>query len=145
MVSVQFMYTYDVQYPEFDCYEVKEMGQVDATGALEAFRSFPFRELILKAEALGPDSTAPTMSFRSKSDEASLSFCMRSPDYGEVRMENAGDEVTVGPVDDQVMIDAITTFFFESHGGLFERLAIRPKAVVHRRLWNQLRSLFSKR
>jgi len=143
METVQFVYTYDVQYPEFDCYDVKEMGQVDATGALEAFRSFPFRELILKADALGPHLTAPTMTFRSKSDEASLSFCMRAPNYGEVRMENAGDEVTVGPVDQQVMIDAITPFFFESHSSLFERLAIRPEAVVRRRLWNQLRSLFS--
>jgi hypothetical protein len=44
------MYTYDVQYVDFQIDQVKEMGQIDADGAVNAFQSFPFKEQQEKAQ-----------------------------------------------------------------------------------------------
>lgn len=137
------MYTYDVQYPEFAWDQVKEMGHIDAAGAAEAFRKFPFRELIAKADSLGPEWTAPTISFRSQSDGATLSYCMRAADYREIYMENEGETVTVGPIDEQFMVEAIESFFSGSRADLYERLASHPVAVTQRSLWKRVKSLFS--
>ena len=137
------MYTYDVQYPEFAWDQVKEMGPIDAGGAIAAFRKFPFRELIAKADSLGPEWTAPTISFRSKSDGATLSYCMRAADYPEIYMESEGETVTVGPVDERIMIEAIESFFSGGRSDLYERLASHPAAVTQRGLWKRVKSLFS--
>lgn len=137
------MYTYDVQYPEFEWDQVKEMGIIDQSGAIEAFRKFPFRELIAKAATLGPESTAPTITFRSQSDKSSLSYCMRASDYQEVYMENGGLTVTVGPIDESFMIDAIASFFSGGHSDLYERLARQSTAVNQRGLWKRVKSFFA--
>jgi hypothetical protein len=139
------MYTYDVQYPEFEWDQVKEMGIIDQAGAIEAFRKFPFGELIAKADRLGPDATAPTMSFRSQSDQSTLAYCLRAPAYEEVYMENDGQTVTVGPVDVSFMLDAIESFFSGCHADLYERLARHPTAVTQRGLWKRLKSIFGKK
>lgn len=136
------MYTYDVQYPDFDWNQVREMGSVDATGAIEAFRNFPFKELVDKANQLGPESTAPTITFRSQSDGSSLSFCIRAADYEEVYMENDGETVTVGPINESFIIDAIRSFFVGSHSDLYERLASQPEAVTQRNFWKRTKSFF---
>ena len=138
------MYTYDVQYPEFDWDQYKEMGPVDQAGAVDAFRHFPFAELIAKADALGDEATAPTMTFRSPSDGATLSYCMRASDYREAYMEFDEQTVTVGPIDDPFMIDAINAFFSGSHSDLYERLAQNPIAVTQRGLWKRLKAMFAK-
>ena len=136
------MYTYDVQYPEFEWNQVKEMAIIDQAAAIEAFRKFPFAELIAKAESLGPDATAPTISFRSQSDQSSLSYCRRSPTNQELYLENDGQTVTVGSIDESFMIDAIKAFFSGSHSDLYERLARHPTAVTQRGLWKRLKSIF---
>lgn len=43
------MYTYDVQYGDFNWDQKKEMGPIDVAGAITAFRSFPFQEEYEKA------------------------------------------------------------------------------------------------
>jgi hypothetical protein len=136
------MFTYDVQLPEFDWNQYKEMGPIDQAGAIEAFREFPFRELISKANALGDDATAPTIVFRSSSDGSSLWYCMRSSDYREVYMEYDGQTVTVGPIDEPLMVEAIGSFFSATHADLYERLAEHPGAVTQRGLWKRLRAIF---
>ena len=136
------MFTYDVQLPEFDCDQVKEMGPIDQAGAIEAFRVFPFEELISKADALGDDATAPTMIFRSALDGSSLWYCMRSSDYREVYMEYDGQTVTVGPINESFMVDAIRSFFSANREDLYERLCKHPDAVTQRGLWKRLKAIF---
>lgn len=136
------MYTYDVQYPEFTWDQVKEMGPIDAAGAVEALRNFPFRELLERADSLGAESTAPTITFRSKPDGAILSFCMRAADYREVYMESEGEKVAVGPVDEQFMVGAVESFFSGSHPALCKQMANHPGAVTQRPFLKRLKSLF---
>ena len=138
------MYTYDVQYPEFAWDQYKEMGPVDEGGAIDAFRHFPFAELVAKADALGGDATAPTIIFRSPSDGSSLWYCMRSSHYRETYMEHDGQTVTVGPVDESFMVDAISSYFSGNHSDLYERLARHSNAVTQRGLWRRLKAVFAK-
>ena len=137
------MYTCEVQYPEFDWDQYKELGPVDQVGAIDAFRRFPFAELMEKVDALGEEATAPTIIFRSPSDGSSLWYCMRARDYREVYMEFDGQTVTAGPIEEPFMLDAINTFFSGSHSDLYERLAQTPDAVTQRGLWRRLKAMFS--
>ncbi len=65
------MYTYNIQYVNFRWDVKKEMGQIDAAGAINAFRSFPFREQQKKAQNLSAP-TAPTISFVSRMENNNL-------------------------------------------------------------------------
>lgn len=90
------MYTYDVQLPEFNWDQYKEMGPVDQAVAINAFRRFPFAELVAKADTMGDEAPAPTIIFRS-ADGSSLWYCMRSSRYPETYMEYGGQTVAIGP------------------------------------------------
>ena len=137
------MYTYDVQYPEFEWDQVKKMGPVDVAGALEAFRSFPFDELFQKAESLGPDATAATISFRAPSDQPVLAIWLYEPGLYQVYMENFGDKVTIESRDKEFIIETIKEFFAGNHQDVYEKLAKDLSAVGTLGLWNRLKRIFS--
>src|SRR5215831_17623653 len=78
-----YMYTYDIQYVDFRTDQLKEMGQVDAAGAVQAFRSFPFKEQLEKAKGLS-EPTFLTISFRSHHDGAILALWSLEPNIYEI-------------------------------------------------------------
>ncbi len=136
------MFTYNVQYVDFRQDEKKEMGQIDAAGAVNAFRSFPFKEQQKKAETL-PEPTFPTISFVSQSDGAILAIWSYEPDKYDLYLENAGEKVTVETKDETFIVESIKSFFAESRVDLFNRLASKPGAVTKRGFLNTIKSLFS--
>ena len=136
------MYTYNVQYVDFRTDQVEEMGQVDAAGAVQAFRSFPFREQQEKARTLS-EPTFPTISFQSKADGAVLAVWSLEPDAYEIYLENQGEKVTVETRGVGLVIQAIESFFGGSRADLYNQLANRPGAVTKRGFLNRLKSIFS--
>jgi hypothetical protein len=136
------MYNYNVQYVDFRWDEKKEMGQIDAAGAVNAFRSFPFREQQEKAKTL-PEPSAPTLSFVSQSDGAILAIWSYEPNSYELYLENAGEKVTVETTGETLIIESINSFFAGSRAELFNRLASEPSAVTKRGFLNRLKSIFS--
>ena len=136
------MYTYDVQYVDFRTDQVKEMEQVDAAGAVNAFRSFPFNEQQEKARNL-PEPTFPTISFRSQADGAVLAVWSLEPDVYEIYLENEGEKVTVATGQESNVIESITSFFAGDRSDLYNRLATSPGAVTKRGFLNRLKSIFS--
>jgi hypothetical protein len=134
------MYTYDVQYVDFRTDQVKDMGAVDAVGAVSAFRSFPFKEQLEKAKTLS-EPTFPTISFRSGSDEAVLAVWSLEPDEYEIYLEQNEQKVTLAVRGEAAPIDAIQSFFNGGRADLYERLAKQPGAVTQRGIWNRLKSL----
>jgi hypothetical protein len=136
------MYTYDVQYADFEGDQKKEMGPVDASGAINAFRSFPFLEQYERAQSL-PDGTAPTISFRSQSDEAVLAVWILEPNVYDVYLELSDGMVTVTTSDESFIIQAITSFFSGSRDDLFKKLAKTPGAVTKQGLLKRINSLWS--
>jgi hypothetical protein len=137
------MYTYDVQYADFDTYQVKEMGIIDVSGAISAFRSFPFKEEYEKARLL-PDGTAPTISFRSQADEVTLAVWLYEPEVYEVFLKLSDAMVTVRTSDEQFIIEVIKSFFTGSREDLFKQLKSNPIAVTRQSLRRRLKSIFSK-
>ena len=135
------MYTYDVQYAEFDWNQVKEMGSIDVAGAIKAFSTFPFIEEYEKANSL-PEGTAPTISFRSQSDKAILSIWLMEPGLYEVYMEDKGKKVTVETSNEQFITETIESFFGNSRSDLFKQLANQPGAVIKVEFLKWVLSLF---
>ncbi len=136
------MFTYNVQYVDFRWDEKKEMGQIDAAGAVNAFRSFPFREQQKKAETL-PEPTFPTISFVSQSDSATLAVWSYELDKYDLYLENTGEKVTVETKDETFIVESINSFFIGSRADLFNRLANKPSAVTKRGFLNTIKSFFS--
>jgi len=136
------MYNYNVQYVDFRWDEKKEMGQIDAAGAINAFRTFPFREQQEKAKTL-PEPTYPTISFVSQSDGAILSVWSYEPDSYELYLENAGEKVTVETKGESLIIESINSFFAGSRAELFNRLSNIPGAATKRGFLNTIKSFFS--
>ncbi len=136
------MYTYNVQYVDFRWDEKKEMGQIDAAGAVNAFRSFPFQEQQKKAETL-PEPTYPTISFVSQNDGAILSVWSFEPNSYELYLENTGEKVTVETKDETLIVESINSFFAGSRTELFNRLASSPGAATKRGFLNIIKSFFS--
>ena len=122
-------YSYDVQYVDFDTYEVEDKGSIDSKGAIEAFRSFPFKEQQKKARSL-PSPTFPTISFRSDHDDAVLATWSLEPDIFEVYMEINNMKVTVETDDQSYVENTIKDFFQGSRQELFDLLSEHPTAVV---------------
>ena len=137
------MYTYDVQYPEFEWDQFKKVGPVDVAGALDAFRTFPFDDLFQKADALGPDATAATIWFRAPSDQPVLAIWLSQPGVYEIYMENFADKVTIESKDKEFITETIKEFFAGNHQDLYEKLAKDHSAVGTLGLWNRLRKIFS--
>jgi hypothetical protein len=137
------MYTYDVQYVEFRFDELNEMGEIDAHGAVKAFRSFPFKEQQQKARALS-EPTFPTITFRSNPDKWALAIWSLEPDLYEVYLEGNGMKVTVETRDQSFIVNVIERFFSGGHSELYEQLAGRPGAVIAQRLWHRIVSMFSR-
>ena len=137
------MYTYDVQYVDFRFDQVKEMGEIDAQGAIKAFRSFPFKEQQQKARALS-EPKFPTISFRSHTDKWTLAIWSLEPDLYEVYLEGDGKKVTVETREQSFIVNMIERFFSGSRSELYEQLAGRPGAVTAQRLWHRIVSMFSR-
>jgi len=137
-----YMYTYDIQYVDFRTDQLKEMGQVDAAGAVQAFRSFPFKEQLEKAKGLS-EPTFLTISFRSHHDGAILALWSLEPNIYEIYMENNAEKVTVDTKGEELVVEAINSFFSGSRSDLYKRLSSSPGAVTKRGLVNRLKSLFS--
>ena len=135
------MYTYNLQYVDFRTDQVKEMGPVDAAGAIKAFASFPFKEQLEKAQGL-PEPTFPTISFRSHDDGAALAVWSLEPNVYEIYMENKGEKVTLNSKGDDLVIEAIGSFFSGSRSELFNRLSSVPGAVTKRGFLNRLNLFF---
>lgn len=133
------MYTYDVQYVDFRTDEVKDMGAVDAAGAVSAFRSFPFKEQLERAKTLS-EPTFPTITFRS--DEAVLAVWSLEPDEYEIYLEQNEQKITLTVRGEALPIEAIQLFFNGGRAELYERLAKQPGAVTQRGIWHRLKSLF---
>jgi hypothetical protein len=136
------MYTHDVQYVDFQNNQVKEMGQIDAAGAVNAFRLFPFKEQQEKARTLD-EPTFPTISFRSQADGAVLAVWSLESDVYEIYLENKGEKVTVETKEESLVIEAINSFFAGDRSDLYNRLASKPGAVTKRGFLNRLKSIFS--
>ena len=133
------MYTYDVQYPEFEWDQVKKMGPVDVAGALNAFRTFPFDNLFQKAQELVPDATAATISFRAPSDQPVLAIWLFQPGVYEIYMENLGDKVTIECKDKEFITETIKEFFAGNHQDVYEKLAKNSSAVGTLGLWKSIK------
>jgi len=136
------MYNYNVKYVNFRWDEKKEMGQIDAAGAINAFRTFPFLEQQEKAKTL-PEPTAPTLSFVSQGDSAILSVWSYEPNEYELYLENTGEKVTVETKGESLIVESINSFFAGSRKDLFNRLASEPSAVTKRGFLNTIKSFFS--
>ncbi|MBK8812726.1 MAG: hypothetical protein IPN69_18615 [Acidobacteria bacterium] len=136
------MYNYNIQYVDFRWDEKEEMGQIDAVGAVNAFRTFPFPEQYQKAKTL-PEPTAPTLSFVSQGDGAILSVWSHEPNEYELYLENAGEKITVETKGESLIVESINSFFAGSRKDLFNRLASEPSAVTKRGFFNTIRSFFS--
>jgi hypothetical protein len=137
------MYTYDVQYVDFRFDQVKEMGEIDAQGAVKAFRSFPFKEQLQKARSLS-EPTFPTISFRSQPDKWALAIWSIESDLYDVYLEGDGKKVTVETRDQSFIVNAIERFFSGGRSDLYEQMAGRPGAVTAQRLWHRIVSMFSR-
>lgn len=142
------MYSYDVQYVDFQWDEIKEMGQVDADGAIKAFHSFPFKEQHEKADKIlkenadaGP--TYPTISFRSKGDNATLAIWSTELNKYEVYLENENRKVTVETKNADFIVETIKDFFSGNRLDLFKRLSKEPGADTILGFWERLKSFFT--
>jgi hypothetical protein len=137
------MYSYDVQYPEFQWDQYKKMGPIDVGGAVDAFTTFPFSDLFQKTESLGADATAATIWFRAPSDQPALAIWLLQPGIYQIYMENFGDKVTIESKDREFIIDMIKDFFSGNHEKVYEKLARDSSAVGNLGLWNRLKKIFS--
>jgi len=135
------MYSYDVQYVDFRTDHVKNMGPVDGPSAVTAFRSFPVKEQLQKAQALS-EPTFPTIAFRSHSDGAVLAVWSLEPNEYEIYLEQDQQKVTLPVKGEAAPVDAIEAFFRGSRAELYQRLAQQPGAVVQQGVWNRLKALF---
>ncbi len=136
-------YTHDVQYVHFNWDQIEDRGPVDASGAVEAFRTFPFKAQQREARNLEAP-TFPTVAYRSKEDGAVLSVWSLEPDSYELYMEVDGQKVTVALDDTAPIEDAIHAFFAGQRRDLFGRLARRKGATAKRGVLGWARRVFGR-
>ena len=135
-------YTHDVQLARFRWDQVEERGAIDAEGAIEAFRAFPFRQEQEAARSL-PEPTFPTVSFRSHPDGAVLSVWSLEPGEFEVHLEAGKVQVTVSERDPARIEEAIHHFFAGNRQPLLSGIPSDRDAVPRSGILGRLKGLLS--